>query len=221
MAADSVLDIDCGTGAMLCLARERGHRGRLVGLDPDRNALDRARGKADAEWIDGTAADANSGADFDLATMTGYAFQFLVTDQEARFAHRHPRDIASRRPFRVRDAPSPVASLGRVESVQPGRCGGSRRRCRPVAYGLLGEARCFGLHCAEEGQGGVDAVDFAGPVLFLGALAAQEEVLSKLVAAAFCMDPETTSICLADMLTRTARRPCPRSGTESDLTEPR
>ena len=82
MAADSVLDIGCGTGAMLSLVRGRGHRGRLVGLDPDRAALDRARRRADVEWIDGTAAEAVSGADFALATMTGHAFQFLVTDAE-------------------------------------------------------------------------------------------------------------------------------------------
>lgn len=84
MAADSVLDIGCGTGAMLHLAREQGHRGRLVGLDPDSAALDRARRRADIAWVEGTAAEASSGADFDLATMTGHAFQFLVTDEEVR-----------------------------------------------------------------------------------------------------------------------------------------
>ncbi|WP_413252343.1 hypothetical protein [Streptomyces lydicus] len=35
MASDSVLDVGCGTGAMLHRARERGHLGRLAGLDPD------------------------------------------------------------------------------------------------------------------------------------------------------------------------------------------
>ncbi|MEV6551497.1 class I SAM-dependent methyltransferase [Streptomyces sp. NPDC051597] len=84
MAADAVLDVGCGTGAMLHLAREQGHRGRLVGLDPDRAALDRARRRADIEWIEGTAAKARSGAGFDLATMTGHAFQFVVTDEELR-----------------------------------------------------------------------------------------------------------------------------------------
>ncbi len=84
MAAESVLDIGCGTGAMLKLARERGHRGRLVGLDPDCAALDRARLRADVEWIEGTAADARNGAGFELATMTGHAFQNLLTDDELR-----------------------------------------------------------------------------------------------------------------------------------------
>ena len=84
MSAESVLDVGCGTGAMLHLARDRGHRGRLVGLDPDRAALDRARRRADVEWVEGTAAEAKSGADFDLATMTGHAFQDLVTDHDVR-----------------------------------------------------------------------------------------------------------------------------------------
>lgn len=84
MGAQSVLDVGCGTGAMLHRARELGHRGRLVGLDPDRAALDRARRRTDIEWVEGTAAEAKSNADFDLATMTGHAFQDLVTDQEIR-----------------------------------------------------------------------------------------------------------------------------------------
>jgi SAM-dependent methyltransferase len=69
---------------MLRLARERGHRGRLAGLDPDRAALDRARRRADVEWIEGIAAEAESGADFALATMTGHAFQNLLTDHDVR-----------------------------------------------------------------------------------------------------------------------------------------
>ncbi|MGP4092582.1 class I SAM-dependent methyltransferase [Streptomyces sp. KR55] len=84
MSSESVLDVGCGTGAMLKLARERGHRGRLVGLDPDRAALDRARRRTDVEWVEGTAADARRGADFELATMTGHAFQNLLTDDELR-----------------------------------------------------------------------------------------------------------------------------------------
>jgi len=36
MAAPSVLDVGCGTGAMLHEARQLGHVGRLCGLDPAR-----------------------------------------------------------------------------------------------------------------------------------------------------------------------------------------
>lgn len=34
MSAMSVLDVGCGTGALLHEAREAGHAGRLCGLDP-------------------------------------------------------------------------------------------------------------------------------------------------------------------------------------------
>ncbi|MEU8685550.1 class I SAM-dependent methyltransferase [Streptomyces sp. NPDC048611] len=81
-AAGAVLDVGCGTGAMLHRAREQGHPGRLVGLDPDRAALGRARRRADVEWVEGTAAAARWHAEFDLATMTSHAFQCLVTDAE-------------------------------------------------------------------------------------------------------------------------------------------
>ena len=82
MGADSVLDVGCGTGAMLHQARRAHHRGRLVGVDPDRAALDRARRRTDVEWIEGTAAGIRADAEFDLATMVSHAFQCLVTDAE-------------------------------------------------------------------------------------------------------------------------------------------
>jgi SAM-dependent methyltransferase len=83
MAAGSVLDVGCGTGAALHLARERGHPGRLAGLDPDRAALALARRRADIEWIEGTAAQAPADG-FELVIMTGHAFQFLLGDDELR-----------------------------------------------------------------------------------------------------------------------------------------
>jgi SAM-dependent methyltransferase len=82
MGADSVLDVGCGTGAMLAFARASGHRGRLAGLDPDLAALERASRHDGIEWTPGTAADAAWTAEFDLATMTGHAFQCLIADQE-------------------------------------------------------------------------------------------------------------------------------------------
>lgn len=84
MAADAVLDVGCGTGGMLRLARERGHRGRLVGLEPDPAMLARARRRGDVEWVAGAAAEAAWDREFDLATMTGHAFQCLVGDGELR-----------------------------------------------------------------------------------------------------------------------------------------
>lgn len=88
MGAESVLDVGCGTGSLLALARERGHRGRLTGIDPDRAALARAGRHTGIEWVEGTAADAEAGAGFALATMTGHAFQNLLTDEVVRASLR-------------------------------------------------------------------------------------------------------------------------------------
>ena len=84
MAANAVLDVGCGTGSMLRHARESGHAGRLVGLEPDRAALDRARRCTDIEWVAGVAAEAHWDREFDLATMVSHAFQCLVGDDELR-----------------------------------------------------------------------------------------------------------------------------------------
>ncbi|MEU0475086.1 class I SAM-dependent methyltransferase [Streptomyces olivaceus] len=82
--ADSVLDVGCGTGAMLHWAREHGHAGRLVGLDPDKAALARARRRMDIEWVQGVAATMGWDTEFDLAIMTGHAFPFLTADDDIR-----------------------------------------------------------------------------------------------------------------------------------------
>ena len=84
MAADSVLDVGCGTGSMLHFARDSGHRGRLVGLDPDPAMLDRARRRTDLEWVLGRAEDARWDREFELATMVSHAFQCLLGDDELR-----------------------------------------------------------------------------------------------------------------------------------------
>ncbi|WP_414672475.1 methyltransferase domain-containing protein [Lentzea sp.] len=47
-----MLDVGCGTGQMLTAARERGHRGRLVGIDPDAPSLERVLGRRDdVGWV--------------------------------------------------------------------------------------------------------------------------------------------------------------------------
>ncbi|MER5204692.1 class I SAM-dependent methyltransferase [Streptomyces sp. NPDC002825] len=84
MAAGAVLDVGCGTGSMLHRAREGGHAGRLIGLDPDCAALARARRRTDIEWVEGHAAEARWTAEFDLVTLVSHAFQCLVTDHELR-----------------------------------------------------------------------------------------------------------------------------------------
>jgi SAM-dependent methyltransferase len=121
MAADSVLDVGCGTGTMLHLARERGHPGRLAGLDPDRVALARAQRRSDIEWVEGTAASAGREAEFDLATMTGHAFQCLITDDDVRTS--------------LAAVHAALRTGGRFvfETRHPGRPGRSGRR-RPAAW---------------------------------------------------------------------------------------
>lgn len=82
MAADAVLDVGCGTGALLHLARETGHDGRLVGLDPAAGMLEVAGRREDVEWISGDLTTASWASEFDLVVMTGHAFQVLVGDDE-------------------------------------------------------------------------------------------------------------------------------------------
>lgn len=84
MAARSVLDVGCGTGALLAAARDAGHAGRLCGLDPAAAMLAQARKRADIEWVCGEAGALGRAREFDLAIMTGHAFQVLVEDAELR-----------------------------------------------------------------------------------------------------------------------------------------
>jgi SAM-dependent methyltransferase len=86
MAATAVLDVGCGTGALLHMAREAGHAGRLVGLDPAVGMLEQARKRSDIEWILGDLSDVAFDREFDLAVMTGHAFQELIADDEVRAA---------------------------------------------------------------------------------------------------------------------------------------
>lgn len=86
MAADSVLDVGCGTGMLLRRARLDGHRGRLCGLDPAAAMLEVARSQAGIEWIEGDLSGVGFVREFDLIVMTGHAFQVLTGDEELRAA---------------------------------------------------------------------------------------------------------------------------------------
>ncbi|MET3299020.1 methyltransferase domain-containing protein [Bradyrhizobium diazoefficiens] len=55
---ESILDIACGTGVVARLAEQRGHAGRLVGIDVNTAMLAVARVKsATVEWVEGSALD--------------------------------------------------------------------------------------------------------------------------------------------------------------------
>lgn len=85
LAAASVLDVGCGTGSALKAARAAGHTGRLVGIDPDAVALERARKCAEVEWVEGRMADVGRWpGEFELAVMTSNAFQCVIEDEELR-----------------------------------------------------------------------------------------------------------------------------------------
>ena len=84
MSAGTVLDVGCGTGELLRLARQTGHTGRLCGLDPADAMLDQARTRSDIEWILGDLASVDWDQEFDLVVMTGHAFQVFVEDDELR-----------------------------------------------------------------------------------------------------------------------------------------
>jgi SAM-dependent methyltransferase len=86
MSANSVLDVGCGTGALLRQARQAGHTGRLSGLDPGPGMLNQARVRSDIEWVRGDLSSVGWEREFELIVMTGHAFQELLTDDEIRTA---------------------------------------------------------------------------------------------------------------------------------------
>lgn len=86
MSARAVLDVGCGTGALLRMARESGHAGRLCGLDPAEGMLNQARQQPNIEWVHGDLSSVGWEREFDLVVMTGHAFQEFVEDDDIRIA---------------------------------------------------------------------------------------------------------------------------------------
>ena len=72
MGAAAVLDVGCGTGAMLHEARDAGHLGRLCGLDPAAGMIEQARRRSDIEWVLGDLTASDWKSEFDLVIMTGH-----------------------------------------------------------------------------------------------------------------------------------------------------
>lgn len=76
-----VLDLGCGTGRLTLAIAAAGHR--VVGIDPDAEALAAARRKPGASsvtWIDGTSAQIPDGIAFDVAIMTAHVAQAISND---------------------------------------------------------------------------------------------------------------------------------------------
>lgn len=84
MSARAVLDVGCGTGALLHRARDSGHTGRLCGLDPAVGMLGQARKRSDIEWVLGDLTSVRWNREFDLIVMSGHAFQVFVEDDALR-----------------------------------------------------------------------------------------------------------------------------------------
>lgn len=80
LAAEHVLDIGCGTGTLLEEARAAGHEGRLTGIDPAEGMMEIAKAKPGIDWVCGFLEAQNWANEFDLAVMTGHAFQVLIED---------------------------------------------------------------------------------------------------------------------------------------------
>ncbi|MFB7496830.1 class I SAM-dependent methyltransferase [Streptomyces sp. NPDC056161] len=164
MAAGSVLDVGCGTGRLLRRARARGHRGRLLGLDPAAAMLVQARRAApDGEWALGDLLTRLWDGEFELVVMAGYTFQTLVGDEELRAGLRavraalaeggrfvfETRDPAARAwetwgPDRVREVTGPDGTAVRVW-----------REVREVRGGPGGDRVAF-TETFEGGSGGRD-----------------------------------------------------------------
>ena len=78
--AGSVLDLGCGTGMFTAALVARGIE--AVGVDPAGAMLDIARtrpGGARVTWVQADACSLDLGRRFDAVTMTGHAFQTLLT----------------------------------------------------------------------------------------------------------------------------------------------
>ncbi|WP_371348999.1 trans-aconitate 2-methyltransferase [Ancylobacter sp. IITR112] len=83
--ARSVLDLGCGTGALLASLANPVR----VGVDPAGAMLDVARarpGASGAEWIEADARTLRLGQLFDLIVLTGHAFQVFLTDDDQHAA---------------------------------------------------------------------------------------------------------------------------------------
>ncbi|WP_407155250.1 class I SAM-dependent methyltransferase [Bradyrhizobium sp. STM 3557] len=94
---ESILDIACGTGIVARLAEQRGHNGRLVGIDLNAAMLAVARTKSSRiEWIEGSALSLPFEADCFDVVLCQLGLQFfpdrpLALKEMARVVGREGR----------------------------------------------------------------------------------------------------------------------------------
>ncbi|MFI5878254.1 class I SAM-dependent methyltransferase [Streptomyces sp. NPDC051554] len=147
MSAGSVLDVGCGTGRLLGRARREGHRGRLMGLDPAAAMLVRARAREPGvEWVLGDLRAREWHGEFELAVMTGHAFQVLLGDEELRLALRAVRAAlvpGGRFVFETRNPGARAWETWTPDRVReiPDGCGGVVRVWHEVESVAAGEER--------------------------------------------------------------------------------
>jgi len=78
----SVVDVGCGAGVFAVRLARLGHR--VCGIDPAAAMLSVARSRDGGDlvqWLHGVARQLPADAQFDVAGMTGHAFQCLLTDE--------------------------------------------------------------------------------------------------------------------------------------------
>ena len=167
MDARSVLDVGCGTGKILRVARERGHTGRLVGLDPAEAMLEVGRReREDVDWVLGDLVRGPGEGEggrlldggFDLVIMSGHAFQVLLTDEQVR-AHlaavRRALAVDGRFVFETRNPAVRgwlVWSPERVRTVDGP--GGRKATCVHRLRGVEGDLVTFTCDYTVQGRDG-------------------------------------------------------------------
>jgi SAM-dependent methyltransferase len=146
LAAQAVLDVGCGTGALLHEARQLGHKGRLCGLDPAAGMLKQARQRTDIEWVLGDLRTVHFEREFDLAVMTGHTFQVLVEDAELRAglaAIREALTLGGRFAFETRNPAARPWEKWTQEAVVVDEQGASVRVSRQVDVPFDGRVVSF------------------------------------------------------------------------------
>jgi ubiquinone/menaquinone biosynthesis C-methylase UbiE len=81
----AILDLGCGTGRLACRIAAEGLE--VVGADPAEGMLGVARSRPGTEavaWVQSDGQSLRLARRFDLITMTGHAFQALLSDADAR-----------------------------------------------------------------------------------------------------------------------------------------